>query len=61
MKCKTAAFMVLLIFTVSAFAITSTTPVMVDSPDIETYSFDLGGGLIQPCDPISGGGGGGGY
>ena len=53
--------MVLLIFTASAFAITSTAPVMTDGPNIETYSFDLGGGLIQPCDPISGGGGGGGW
>ena len=48
MKWKTAALLVLLIFTASAFAITSTVPVMADdSPTIDPAGF---GGPIGPCD-----------
>ena len=62
MKCKTTAFLVLLIFTASIFAVTSTLPVMAgDSPNIETYDVNFGGGLIQPLDgdDVPGGGGSG--
>jgi hypothetical protein len=60
MKCKTAAFMILLIFSASAFAITSTLSVISDSiPDTETYTFDFGLDPIRPCDPVPGGGPGG--
>ena len=60
MKWKTTAFLVLLIFTASAFAVTSTLPVMADdSPNIETYAVDFGGGPVQPLDgdDVPGGGG----
>ena len=40
MKWKTAALLVLLIFTASAFAITSTVPMMADdSPTIDPFGF----------------------
>jgi hypothetical protein len=61
MKWKTAAFFVLLIFTVSAFVITSTVPVFAgEDPEIDTYTVDFGGDSVQPLgDPVPGGGPGG--
>lgn len=60
MRVKTVAFMVLLIFTASAFAITSATLLIAENPDIDTTPVDFGGGPVQPCDPIGGGPGPGG-
>lgn len=60
MKVKTVAFMVLLIFAASAFAITSTLPELAKNPNIDTNTICFGGGHVQPYgDPIGGGPGGG--
>lgn len=59
MKWKTAAFMVLLVFTASAFAVTSTLPVMADSSlTLDIYTFNPGGPIVPLGDRIPGGPGG---
>lgn len=63
MRRKTVAFMVLLIFTASAFFVTSSQPDMADHgqlPDIIGFVRSLGRPVFALCDPIPGGPGGGG-
>jgi hypothetical protein len=62
MRRKTVAFLALLIFTASAFAVTSTLPETTEDGnplDIVGFIRSLGRPVFALCDPVGGGGGGG--